>query len=176
VDPVAIANLALGWLGVAPVASFEDPSRAAELLKAQFAGFRRAVLEDRDWTFATDRLTLAKAEAPEFGFRSRYPIPSNVLRVISVAPGGSEEAPDAFALTLYPEQCRSLVWAREGPYLLAETDADTLLIRAVVDVEDYSRLSPSFCRRSVRDADREPPARPVLHAALLPEAPRRRRQ
>lgn len=145
-DPVAIANLALGWLGVSPVSSFDDPSRTAELLRAQFAGLRRAVLEDRDWTFATDRMTLAKAEAPEFGFRSRYTIPSNVLRVISVAPGGSEDSPDAFALTLYPEECGSLAWTREGKYLLAETDAETLQVRAIVDVEDYSRFSPGFCQ------------------------------
>lgn len=129
-DPVAIANLGLGWLGLGQITSFDDPGRAPELLKAQFDGLRRAVLEDRDWTFATTRRVLPKdATAPVFGYIARYLIPPDILRVVTVRVAG-----------------RDTDWIREGSYILAQTDGATVELVGIEDVQDSGRFSPGFCQ------------------------------
>jgi hypothetical protein len=128
-DPVAIANLALGWLGAPPIAAFDDSTREAELVGAAFDGLRRAVLEDRDWTFATDRLLLPKSvAAPAFGYAAKYALPTTVLRVISCSVDDGDD----------------LEWIREGAYILTEVEADTLRVRAIVDVEDSTLWTSGF--------------------------------
>lgn len=129
--PVDLANLALGWLGEPRIVSFEDPSKNAGILKAAFPAIRDAVLEARDWTFATERFDLAPdAALPAFGYAARFALPGSVLRVVSceVLEGSDLE------------------WVREGAFILTRDAAPRLFVKGIVRVEDSSLWSPGFAQ------------------------------
>lgn len=147
-DPLQVVNLGLQWIGKDPIASLDNPSgKVAERVAAAYAGLRDAVLEERDWTFAIERLSLNKdAQAPAFGFTARFLLPARVLRVITAAePAGTPGVIDAFAASIYGAS-NGLEWQKEGRYLVANTSAATLNVRAVVQVEDSALWSPGFCQ------------------------------
>jgi hypothetical protein len=158
VDQLGIANLALGWLGVAPLTSMDDPSAAGRRIKAAFDGIRDTVLEERDWAFATGRLQLALAPvAPPSTYAGRYAIPSTVLRVLrawevstgSLASiGMNADDPDASTLEW---QVESGFDNADGTgdvkrYVVADITSTSLNIKAIIRVEDASLWSPSFCQ------------------------------
>lgn len=146
-DQVSVANLALGWLGLEAISSFDDQTRVAAILKDQFPGLRDAVLEDRNWTFATARLQVQKAAAPPaFGYSSQYQLPATVLRVITAAEADATTSLDAFAASMTDADVSDLDWAKEGRLLLANTDAAKLNVKAIVQVEDSALWSPGFCQ------------------------------
>lgn len=146
-DPLQVVNLGIGWLGKDPIVSLDNPSgKPAERLAAAFAGLRDAVLEDGDWTFAIERLSLDKdAVPPAFGFTARFVLPARVLRVITAEePAGSAGAVDAFAASLYGRSS-GLEWQKEGRHVVANSSAAKLNVRAVVQVVDSNLWSPGFC-------------------------------
>jgi hypothetical protein len=149
-DPTDIANLALGWLAVSKIADLDtDPGRPAELMRDAFAGLRDAVLEDRDWSFAMERYQIDKdAAAPVFGYSSRYLLPSEVLRVSTAEEATDGATFDAFAMSTWPEDfsASGLDWVKEGRFILANTSAAKLNVRAVKRVEDTTIWSPAFCQ------------------------------
>jgi hypothetical protein len=147
VDPVDIVNLGLGWLGKDPIASLDNPvGKVAIRVAAAFPGLRDAVLEDKEWSFAIERLQVDKdAVPPAFGFTSRYLLPARVLRVITAEePSGSAGAIDGFAAAMYPST-RGLDWRKEGRHIVANSGAAKLNVRAIVQVEDSALWSPGFC-------------------------------
>lgn len=144
-DPVSIANLALSWLGWGTITSLDDAGDSAQRVKANFTALRDAVLEDRDWTFAMERVVVNKeAAAPAFGYASKYLLPSHVLRVVSVSDDAT--AVDAFAYTVGLASSSALDWVKEGRSILANTSAGALNVLAVVQVEDVALWSPGFCQ------------------------------
>lgn len=155
-DPLAIANLALGWLGAEPIASLEDATRTAQLVNNAFSGLRDAVLEDRDWTFATDRRSLpADATSPAWGYTTRFLLPSAVLRVITCSNAGTGGTLDAFAASMMPWDDGSLEWVREGPYILAGrtgtaqaggSQIPAINVKSIISVLDSALWSPGFCQ------------------------------
>jgi len=145
VDPVSIANLALSWLGFDPIVSLEDDSKSANKINANFAPIRDAVLEDRDWTFAMERLALNKeADPPAFGYTAKYLLPAKVLRVVTANDDGG--AVDAFAYQVGLAAGSKLDWVKEGRSILANTTSATVNVLAVVQVEDVTLWSPGFCQ------------------------------
>jgi hypothetical protein len=133
-DPVAIANLALTGLGSKPITSFDDPQKAAQLIKASFTAFRDVVLEARDWTFATVRFFLAPADVDlPSGFRTAFEVPPNVLRVVRCAPGSG-----------FPANY-DLEWVLESGYILTAPALSSLEVKAIVQEEDPAKWSPGFC-------------------------------
>lgn len=153
-DPVDIANLALGWLGVKQIASFDDPSPAGRRVKSVFAGLRDSVLEDADWSFATERRELPRdGTTPLFGYASRYLMPSDVITVRKAFPSVVTGLIDAFAASLEPTDSDFMAWEIEsgtnsagqrGRYILADTIATSLYVKAIVRVEDHTLWSPTF--------------------------------
>lgn len=130
-DPVAICNLALGWLGAKLITSLDDRANEARLCKAGFDLARDAVLEARQWTFATDRAELAAdAEPPVWGWSHRYALPANTLRVISCDDGS---------------WAGRLRWVRERGYILAD-HAGPIYARVILRIEDPAEWSPGFTR------------------------------
>jgi hypothetical protein len=61
--PVDICNMALSLLGTIQISAFTDPSTEAQQCNFWYPFLRDAVLEDRAWTFATQR-TLLVATPP----------------------------------------------------------------------------------------------------------------
>ena len=151
-SPVAIANMALSWLGANPVVAVDgsDPSEAGQLLGDQFQPLVDAVTEDRDWTFATQRFQLApSAVAPAWGYTTQFLLPPQVLRTVwcclaEATTGVESVGPDPMKLN----------WVQEGRYILAGkigTDMgfgtlSAVNIKAIVQVEDPTQWSPGFCQ------------------------------
>ena len=81
-----ICNLASGWLGGKHIISVDDDtSLEARLCKANYDPSRQAVLEDREWTFATKRAALTPlAASPDFGYNYQFLVPSDSLRILGV--------------------------------------------------------------------------------------------
>lgn len=87
---VSICNLALSWLGTNPITSIDDDTVEAKICKANYDENLKAVLEDRDWTFAMERLILTPlVETPTFGYSHAFLIPARVRRVVSVSDGAA---------------------------------------------------------------------------------------
>jgi len=158
VDPVSVANLALGWLGSPPVIAIDgsDESAAGQLLFQQFERLRDSVTEDRDWTFATARLQLAAdKDAPAFGYTSRFLVPGHVLRVITCALASPVGSIDAFAASMIGASSADVAqvdWVKEGPYILAGSAAagqgglpiPAVNVKAIVKAPDPGIWSPCF--------------------------------
>jgi hypothetical protein len=149
-DRTGIANLALGWLAVSKITDLDsDPGRPAEILRDNFDALRDAVLEDRDWSFAMDRFVLNKdAAAAAYGYTSRYQLPAVVLRVVSAEEASAGTTYDAFAMSTWPEDFggAGLDWVVEGRFILANTTAAQLNVKAVKQQADITLWSPAFCQ------------------------------
>ena len=124
---VSICNLALSWLGTPPIMSIDDETVEAALCKAQYDDALKATLEERDWTFATDRLILTPVvEPPLWGFGNKFLVPAQVRRVISVTvPRGTTIDVSSDVLGF------NVQWQLESGFILA--DEDLIHVRAVLN-------------------------------------------
>lgn len=148
-SPVEICNLALGWLGSDLIISLDDSSVEAKLCKANYAIARDAVIEDREWTFAVQRIEPSRlTEQPVYGYDYQFQIPPEVIRILQVSGGtstGTVEGSFKSATrggTGTGRETR-IEWAREGDKIMTIA-ADRIFIRALVQVEDTTKFSPAF--------------------------------
>ncbi len=82
---VEICNLAISWLGGQLITALTDNTTEAILCNANYEMSRRAVLEEREWTFAIKRVTLTPLVAtPLFGYSYSFTSPPDSLRLINV--------------------------------------------------------------------------------------------
>jgi hypothetical protein len=82
---IDIVNIGLTLLGADSIFSLEDETPEAKLMKTHYYIARDATLEAYEWSFAIKRFVPAKAElAPEWGWAFAFPIPADVLRVLTV--------------------------------------------------------------------------------------------
>ena len=128
---VSIANQALGWLGANLITAFTDNSIEARLISANYDDIRDAVLEEREWSFASARRTLLPAiTGPLYGYTYKFAIPGDVLRIIEAR--NDKRARGANLLD----------WRKEGNYLLA--NSDTMDIRYIFRNDEPGSYSPGF--------------------------------
>ena len=81
----SIANAALRILGERELASLDDKTKAARLLKERFADVRDALLRAIVWKFARARASLERDIAPPlWGYSRQYTLPADCVRLISV--------------------------------------------------------------------------------------------
>lgn len=81
-----IANRALVKIGETRIINITDNNKAARTLNSMFDVVRDAELRARKWSFSIKRQNLAADVAvPLFGYGAQYQIPSDCLRVLSVA-------------------------------------------------------------------------------------------
>jgi hypothetical protein len=98
VSEVSIANQALSWLAVEPITSLDDNDRTSQWMRLNYPFLRDAVMEERNWTFATDRATSTVADQDAWGDMFVHPIPISwqsvyrVYRTINKGPqtGGNQ--------------------------------------------------------------------------------------
>ncbi len=129
---VAIANQALGWLKANRISSIDDDSVEADLIRENWDHVRRAVLGEREWTFAVKRRALTpNAQDPAFGTRKAFTLPSDCLQVLTVRSDGLED-----------DRPNTLQWEIEGNQVLAQ--ADRVYVRYIGDVKDPVRFPPLF--------------------------------
>lgn len=82
---VNICNDALNFLGVEPVASLDDDSKAARTCKAQYPIARDYILRTHPWNFALKRDILTPIpDAPTFGDTTVFLLPQDCVRVNKV--------------------------------------------------------------------------------------------
>lgn len=149
-DQVQIANLALMKLGQTPINSFEDRSRAAELIKLYYPIVRDVMLEEQEWSFIATRYTSTSTE-----------------QIGNLAPCCSTDCKDTSACNGWPEwgtglwvhsidpcidriircygQQRTPIqtdWVKEGNYVLSSRQ--TIYILGMRNLEDPNKWSDSF--------------------------------
>ena len=141
-SPVAICNLALGWVGGDLITSLDDNSKEAKLCKANYELLRDAVLEEREWTFAVKRMRLVRVtDEPVYGWSAAFQIPPEVLRVLQIS--GSVAGLSAITRggTGMGQESR-IEWNREGDKVM--TDTNDVFARCLVQVVDTNKFSPAF--------------------------------
>lgn len=126
---VDICNMALDMLTEAPISSIEDDDPVALRFKRNFDQWRDLFLVLHPWNFAMKRLSVARdAISPAHGWRYRYLLPGDCLRLLPLRVGG-EFGGDMIGHEI------------EGAYVL--TDAKPpLKIRYIRRNENYGSWSP----------------------------------
>lgn len=127
-------------LGEKPITSIDEDSSNAQQLKINYGMARDGTLEAHEWSFAIRRFIPAYlSTAPEFGFTYAFPIPPEILRVLTVYPGNDQSADQSTRLesgTLQPD------WAVEGGNILC--DEQIIYCRGIRRIEEEGRYSPLF--------------------------------
>jgi hypothetical protein len=129
---VSICNLALSWVGGNLITSLQDSSTEAKVCAANFDASRNATLEQRDWTFASDRaIPVRIVDTPAFEYDYQFQLPTNplCLRVTKVYSDSS------FTHGIAD-------WAKEGDRILCNYAA--VFIKFVKELVDPSKFSPGF--------------------------------
>jgi hypothetical protein len=153
---VSICNQALGWLGANLITSLNDDNREAQLCKTNYDDIRDAVLEEREWTFAVRRITLAPLVLPPvYGYGNQFLLPPDVMRVLNIPDttfGGTVLGGNQFGgLAQGPDQQPQLPnWRKEsiedpaatGNVILA--NVDQLVLRVIWRVTNIGLYSPMF--------------------------------
>ncbi len=133
---VDICNLALQRLGTKAISSLAEDSTAGRECNRVYEHARDSELRAHPWNFARERAALAADSTdPEFGFNSRFALPSDYLRLLparavansSVTLGGIEANID---------------WQIEGRFILSNDGAplNIVYLKVVEDVNDFDEL------------------------------------
>jgi hypothetical protein len=84
-NKIDICNSGLIKLGVEPISSFVEQTKAAVLCKEQYDKKRRHLLRNYYWNFAIKRVTLTPETAtPDWGFSQQFTLPSDFLRIFEL--------------------------------------------------------------------------------------------
>lgn len=131
---VGICNRALTLVGGNTIASVDDLSVEARTCKQHYDDCVLRALNERAWTFATKRRELNQvSEEPVFKYRFGYQLPSDCMRVLTVADQTGRIHTD---------------WVREGQ--LIKTDYNTVFITYVSDeVKSSPNLFPPMFQSAV---------------------------
>lgn len=85
-DKTGICNLALQKLGLDPIVSIDEATKAARAMKTAYDMARQHELRAHDWKFAEADANLASlAEAPLFDWNLIYQLPAGCLRLRQIA-------------------------------------------------------------------------------------------
>ena len=87
-----IGNLTLSWLAQNLMLSIDDDTKQARAIKANFQFSLDSVLEEGEWSFATSRFVWStpNADAPAWGYKYYFAVPSTELKVIFVSDKAEE--------------------------------------------------------------------------------------
>jgi hypothetical protein len=128
-----ICNLALDLLSAGTVQDVENPSNATESLLARWYELsRKKLLREHPWNFASKRAAIAASgTAPAFGYGKQFPVPNDFVRLLYVVGDDNQIIP--------PEN-----YQVENNAILLETDASSLRLVYIYDIEDVTRFDPMF--------------------------------
>lgn len=133
-DPVAICNRALGWIGANRITTLDDESAEASLCQDSFDLVVLEALEARAWSFATGFVTLDNAQVSEDGrLPSKWgPLPATVVAVRAADDGSGEF---------------DIEFDRVGEYVHTELIlGGTLTLRVTSKITDPAKWTPTFGR------------------------------
>lgn len=142
---IDVCNFALTVLGDKKITSIEDESDRAETLEALYYIARDAVLEEAEWTFATRRFKpAAHATAPEWGWSTAFPIPSDILRVTSVDKNWTEASGFVQNTLQDRNPVDHVVEYVNGVGRAILCNEDEIFCKGVREVDDEGIYSPLF--------------------------------
>jgi len=120
---IEICNSALSKLGVEPIASFAETSKAAVYCNLQYDKIRKKLLREHLWNFAIKRSSLAKlAAAPLFGYGAAFQLPSDCIMPLTTNQG--------------------IDFEEEGKTLLM--NSDSCILQYISDITDVSYFDVAF--------------------------------
>lgn len=91
VSSVSICSNALLTLGADPINSFDENPGHARLCANLYPSVRDDLLRKHPWNCVVKRVVLSpEASSPVFGFRHQFPLPGDVLRILSVSRQGED--------------------------------------------------------------------------------------
>lgn len=111
---IEICNLALGYVGEPPIASFDDRRPAAEYCKLYYDGALRALLREHPWNFATDREYLTPVDVPEAWqptYTHAYVLPARCLHLQRLIDQHGNQSL-SFTSAAHPAQGRDIILCR----------------------------------------------------------------
>ena len=128
ISETMICNMALAWLGQNQITSLDDPADPlAEVCRNTYPFVRDAVLEERMWTFGTNRATSTSEERDEWDQLYRHSIPLDWLSVYRVY--GNPVTQD------------NINWVKEDKYVLADKPTIYMWgLKRIVDTGQFSNL------------------------------------
>lgn len=136
VSETSICNMALSWVGGAPITALSDRSKTAEWCRNNYPFIRDAVMEAHMWSFATVRVISDNAEPDVDGWDTSFmhSIPTNWLGVFRCYRDISSKNPR--------EWIQSTGWDTQGVYVRAVDE--TLYMEGVIRTTDTGKFSPLF--------------------------------
>lgn len=135
---IAVANRALTKLGDARITSLEDDQKAAREVSSMFDIVRDDELRARAWSFSIKRAELPSlTEAPLFGFRRQFQLPTDCLRLVEIA--GNWCGPYLADYRTSPDPLYTI----EGRRILTDLPSQ-LQIRYISQVDDTGLWDSSF--------------------------------
>lgn len=133
-----ICNLSQDLLSGETVLDIDNPETAVESLLARwYDQCRKQCLREHPWKFAAKRQILAKSSTdPDFGYTAAFPLPNDFIRLLTI------ESSDS-GVQILPEdyQIESHLGSKA---ILMSTDATTLRLRYVYDIEDVTKFDSMF--------------------------------
>lgn len=138
----SIANFALATLGSKRISDIGDTtSKNARLMSLHYDQARKECLRLHRWNWALHRAILSQhASSPSYGFSYQYPLPSDFIRLDTVNELSvwNDQKADWFQIEHGLDSSDNAI----GRVLL--TDADSIRIRYVADIQDVSQFDPLF--------------------------------
>lgn len=127
---VEICNMALSWLHQEFVSDIDSPTTKTEkVCKLFYDQIRRATLRKHTWNFAKKRALLAAlADAPAYGFNTKYLLPVDYIRLVGI---GEDENEYHYEV-------------ENGELLIDYTESDGLPLRYIYDHTTISKWDPLF--------------------------------
>lgn len=121
-NPTAICNSAFDKIGVEPITSLNEDSKAGRLALRQYDRIRKSLIYDHYWNFAIKRKALALDPTPVLGEGSRFTLPYDCIRPIEL----TSRQP----------------YKREGNSIIVREDQ--AILKYVYDNTDESSYTPKF--------------------------------
>lgn len=146
-----VANSALYDINVDPLTSFDDPSKAARVIKTKFQGVLDEVLGTNLWNCNREFTLMNYAEVNNlFGWKHAFTIPNDCLYVRAIAPLDSLTALTPETLKRFSEysmtQMTSHLYMKKGQEIYAN-EPYVLLVYSK-SIKDCSLL-PSYITKAV---------------------------
>jgi hypothetical protein len=136
---VDIINRALTKIGEYPVVDIAD-SVPSQTMSAMWNVLRDSEMRANRWGFAIARAAIAAdATAPAFGYETRFPLPTDCLRVLMIG-----DLLPGYDPTDYRNAPDSAEWAIEGRYILCNEEGP-LNVRYIARTTDVSTWDAAFC-------------------------------
>ena len=139
VTQTGICNSALAKVGQGPIASIDQDTRAAQIIKSIFDLIQDEVMTSHPWNFAIKRVKLiATATTPTFEYQHEFDVPNDCLRVLSV----NDDCADWFGWRSGAGNWGGNQWVVEGKKILC--DDSEAWVRYIFRNVDYNSWSSPF--------------------------------